>query len=110
MAYTAGGYALSLGGPPVAASGAFEGHGRFLARLGERRVRAAVVVADERRHVFFEGRDYPFACVSATALAGEHDEVGAGLTAPMPGKVVARAGGGRAQAWRRGRRCWCWRP
>ena len=26
----------------------------------------AVVVAGERRHVFFEGRTYPFACVSAT--------------------------------------------
>jgi 3-methylcrotonyl-CoA carboxylase alpha subunit len=89
VAYQAGGYALTLDGRTVTASGGFEGHGRFLARLGERRLRAAVVLAGERRQVFFEGRTYPIACVSATALAGERDDVVGGLTAPMPGKVVA---------------------
>ena len=87
--YTAGGYLLGLDGRRVEASGGFEGHGRFLARLGERRLRAAVVLAGERRQVFFEGRTYPIACVSAAALAGERDDVVGGLTAPMPGKVVA---------------------
>jgi 3-methylcrotonyl-CoA carboxylase alpha subunit len=87
--YLGGGYLLGLDGRKVQASGSFEGHGRFLARLGERRVRAAVVLAGERRQVFFEGRTYPIACVSAAALAGERDDVVGGLTAPMPGKVVA---------------------
>jgi 3-methylcrotonyl-CoA carboxylase alpha subunit len=87
--YAGGGYLLGLDGRKVQASGGFEGHGRFLARLGERRVRAAVVLAGERRQVFFEGRTYPIACVSAAALAGERDDVVGGLTAPMPGKVVA---------------------
>jgi 3-methylcrotonyl-CoA carboxylase alpha subunit len=87
--YQGGGYALTLDGTRVLASGSFEGHGRFLARLGERRLRAAVVLAAERRQVFFEGRTYPIACVSAAALAGERDDVVGGLTAPMPGKVVA---------------------
>jgi 3-methylcrotonyl-CoA carboxylase alpha subunit len=89
VAYAGGGYALTLDGRCVDASGGFEGHGRFLARLGERRLRAAVVLTGERRQVFFEGRTYPIACVSASALAGERDDVVGGLTAPMPGKVVA---------------------
>jgi 3-methylcrotonyl-CoA carboxylase alpha subunit len=89
VAYQVGGYALTLDGRTVTASGAFEGHGRFQARLGERRLRAAVVVAGERRQVFFEGRTYPIVCVRPAALAVEREDAVGGLIAPMPGKVVA---------------------
>jgi 3-methylcrotonyl-CoA carboxylase alpha subunit len=86
--YVPGGQALTLGALRVFATGTFEAHGRFLARIGERRIRAAVIVAGERRHVFFEGRAYPMVCVSAAQFAGEGDEVVGGLSAPMPGKVI----------------------
>jgi 3-methylcrotonyl-CoA carboxylase alpha subunit len=87
--YAAGGYALGLSGRSVLASGEPEGHGGFRARIGERRVHAAVVVAGERRHVFFEGRAYPVVRVDAAHSGGEGDELARRLTAPMPGKVIA---------------------
>jgi 3-methylcrotonyl-CoA carboxylase alpha subunit len=88
--YVAGGYLLAAGaGAKVQASGAWAEHGEFRARIGERRVHAAVVVAGERRHVFFEGRAYAFARVDPSLGAGQGDEAGGRLTAPMPGKVIA---------------------
>jgi 3-methylcrotonyl-CoA carboxylase alpha subunit len=88
--YAAGGTVLAAGaGPRVPAAGEWEAHGAFRARIGERRVHAAVVVAGERRHVFFEGRAYPFARVDPSQGAGQGDEAGGRLTAPMPGKVIA---------------------
>jgi 3-methylcrotonyl-CoA carboxylase alpha subunit len=88
--YAAGGYALALaGGPPVFASGELEGHGGFRARIGERRIHAAVIAAGERRHVFFEGRAYPIVRVDPSLGAGLGDELQGLLTAPMPGKVIA---------------------
>jgi 3-methylcrotonyl-CoA carboxylase alpha subunit len=88
--YAPAGYRLTVsGGEPVAASGAWEEHGEFRARIGERRVHAAVIVAGERRHVFFEGRAYPFARVDPSQGAGQGDDAGGRLTAPMPGKVIA---------------------
>jgi len=87
--YAAGGYALGLGGRRVFATGEEEGHGGFRARIGERRVHAAVVAAGERRHVFFEGRAYPIVRVDPSRGAGQGDDPGGRLTAPMPGKVIA---------------------
>ena len=85
-----GGYLLGVGGPArILASGEWEEHGAFRARIGERRVHAAIVVAGERRHVFFEGRAYPFVRVDAAQGAGQGDETAGRLTAPMPGKVIA---------------------
>jgi 3-methylcrotonyl-CoA carboxylase alpha subunit len=88
--YVDGGYRLSAGGAPAApAEGRFEERGRFLARIGERRLHAAVIAAGERRHVFFEGRAYLVVRVDPSQRGGEGDDVHAGLTAPMPGKVIA---------------------
>jgi 3-methylcrotonyl-CoA carboxylase alpha subunit len=87
--YAAGGYVLGLDGRTVLASGELGTHGEFRARIGERRVHAAVIVAGERRHVFFEGRAYPVVRVDASHTGGEGDELARRLTAPMPGKVIA---------------------
>jgi 3-methylcrotonyl-CoA carboxylase alpha subunit len=88
--YAIGGYLLGLGAQRVFASGEMEGHGGFRARIGERRVHAAVIVAGERRHVFFEGRAYPVVRVDASrGGGGQGDELHGLLTAPMPGKVIA---------------------
>jgi 3-methylcrotonyl-CoA carboxylase alpha subunit len=89
--YAPGGYALALGPgrPAVLASGEDEGHGVVRARLGERRIHAAIVAAGERRHVFFEGRAYPVVRVDPAHDAGLGEEAQGRLTAPMPGKVIA---------------------
>jgi 3-methylcrotonyl-CoA carboxylase alpha subunit len=87
--YAAGGYLLGLGERRVLASGEPGAHGEFRARIGERRVHAAVIVAGERRHVFFEGRTWPIVRVDPSRAGGAADERGAHLTAPMPGKVIA---------------------
>jgi 3-methylcrotonyl-CoA carboxylase alpha subunit len=87
--YANGGYSLGLGTSRVFATGEFEEHGRFRARIGERRVGAGVIVAGERRYVFFEGRAYPIVCVDAAFAGGPGDELHGGLTAPMPGKIIA---------------------
>jgi 3-methylcrotonyl-CoA carboxylase alpha subunit len=85
-----GGYLVALGsGARVPASGEWEGHGAFRARIGERRVHAAVVVTGEKRHVFFEGRAFPFVRVDPSRGAGRGDDGTGRLTAPMPGKVIA---------------------
>ncbi len=88
--YVPEGWVLAVGGGArVTASGAWQEHGAFRARIGERRVHAAVIVAGEKRHVFFEGRAYPFARVDPSQGAGQGDDAGGRLTAPMPGKVIA---------------------
>jgi len=90
VAYVAGGYDLALGdAAPLFARGRFEANGRFRAQLGERRLHAAVVIAGERRHVFFDGRSYPIVCVDRLHAGGTGDDAHGGLTAPMPGKVIA---------------------
>ena len=48
-----------------------------------------MVVAGERRHVFFEGRAWPLVLVDTLHAGGAGDDVGGGLKAPMPGKVIA---------------------
>jgi 3-methylcrotonyl-CoA carboxylase alpha subunit len=90
VAYVAGGYDLALGDAALLfARGRFEANGRFRAQLGERRLHAAVVIAGERRHVFFDGRSYPIVCVDRLHAGGTGDDAHGGLTAPMPGKVIA---------------------
>jgi 3-methylcrotonyl-CoA carboxylase alpha subunit len=73
----------------VQAQARFEGQGRLQAQLGERRVHATVVFAGERRVVFFDGRSYTITCVDPLQAGGDGDDAHGGLTAPMPGKVIA---------------------
>jgi 3-methylcrotonyl-CoA carboxylase alpha subunit len=66
-------------------------HSDMQVQLGDRRLRAAVVVSAERRQVFFEGRSWPLARIDTLHAGGAGDaaDEGAGLKAPMPGKVIA---------------------
>ncbi|WP_179400735.1 acetyl/propionyl/methylcrotonyl-CoA carboxylase subunit alpha [Burkholderia guangdongensis] len=86
-----GGYRLTVGAQPVVVRGSLGADSELHALLGERRLRAAVVASNERRHVFFEGRAWPLAVVDTLHVGGEGDEVAGGLRAPMPGKVIALA-------------------
>ncbi len=85
----AGGWWLSIGGTRLQAGGRLGPDGTLAARLGERRVQAAVVVSAERRQVFLDGRTWPVVRVARLQAGGRGDEHGGGLKAPMPGKVIA---------------------
>jgi 3-methylcrotonyl-CoA carboxylase alpha subunit len=86
---TAGGHELGIHNQRVFARATSGANGQLHAQLGERRVSAAVVIADERRHVFFEGRVWVLAMVNPLHAGGGGDEAEGGLKAPMPGKVIA---------------------
>jgi len=84
-----GGHEMALDGPPLRVRGSAGANGQLHAQLGERRVNATVVVAGERRHVFFEGRAWPLVLVDTLHAGGSGEDVTGGLKAPMPGKVIA---------------------
>jgi 3-methylcrotonyl-CoA carboxylase alpha subunit len=84
-----GAHTLALNGQHVLARASFGADSELQAQLGDRRVRAAVVAAGERRHVFFEGRSWPLALVNPLQIGVGGDEVEGSLRAPMPGKVIA---------------------
>ena len=89
MRVVSGGHELSLGPHAVFVRGSAGPNGQLHAQLGERRVNATVVVTAERRHVFFEGRAWPLSLVGTLHVGGAGDDVGGGLKAPMPGKVIS---------------------
>jgi 3-methylcrotonyl-CoA carboxylase alpha subunit len=85
-----GSWQLVLDGRTTPARATLRADGTMAATLGERGFAAAVVAQGERRHVFVAGRAHALALVDLFGVSGaEHDEEGAGLLAPMPGKVVA---------------------
>jgi 3-methylcrotonyl-CoA carboxylase alpha subunit len=86
-----GAYRLTVGAQQVLTRGSLGADSELQAQLGERRLRAAVVASNERRHVFFEGRAWPLAVVDTLHVGGTGEEVAGGLRAPMPGKVIALA-------------------
>jgi 3-methylcrotonyl-CoA carboxylase alpha subunit len=88
-AYRAGGFALELDGLTTLAAGQLADDGRLRADLDGRRCNATVVAAGEKRHVFCDGLSYIFAAVDPLFHAGEGAGAEGGLTAPMPGKVIA---------------------
>ena len=82
-------FRLGIDGAQVTARGSLGADSELHAQLGERRMRAAVVAAGERRLVFAVGRSWPLSLVDRLHVGGEGDEVEGGLRAPMPGKVIA---------------------
>ena len=62
---------------------------RLTLRLGSRTLAADVVRDSDVLHVFSEGRHRVLSLVDVIAHAGERDGAVAGLTAPMPGKIIA---------------------
>ena len=96
IAYEADGWQLTLAGESVLARGRLLESGQFAGQyaveLDDRRLVSSVVAVTEKqeqkRHVFFNGttwiiqRDDPLHLVEAGGAHG-------GLTAPMPGKIVA---------------------
>ena len=86
----AGGWSLGLEGRGTFVRGSLGADSELQAQLGERRLRATVVVTGERRQVFLEGRSWPLSLVDTLYVGGECDDGdGGGLRAPMPGKIIA---------------------
>ncbi len=89
VAYAGRGFVLGLDGQATPAAGEMAPRSQLRADLGGRRINATVVVAGERRHVFLDGRAFILSAVDPLFHAGEGGGAEGGLTAPMPGKVIA---------------------
>ncbi|MQM31401.1 MAG: 3-methylcrotonyl-CoA carboxylase [Candidatus Accumulibacter phosphatis] len=97
VAYEADGWRLALAGESVLARGRVLESGRFAGQLAveldDRRLVASVVAVNEKqeqkRHVFLNGTTYVILRDDPLHLVEAGGTQGGGLTAPMPGKVVA---------------------
>ncbi|MEP7301670.1 MAG: acetyl/propionyl/methylcrotonyl-CoA carboxylase subunit alpha [Caldimonas sp.] len=84
-----GGWTFLTGGQRLAARGHCTVRGEVDAAIGDRRIVAAVVARGDKRHVFLAGQTWILDHADPLDAAGEHEEEGSGLVAPMPGKVIA---------------------
>jgi 3-methylcrotonyl-CoA carboxylase alpha subunit len=89
VAYVGAKYQLEFDGQATLASGEMLPGSQLRADFGGNRSAATVVVAGEKRHVFVHGRCFVLAAVDPLFQAGEGGGAEGGLTAPMPGKVIA---------------------
>ena len=89
VAYAGDGYQLDVDGQTTLATGEMLPGSQLRADFGGNRSAATVVVAGEKRHVFLHGRCFVLAAVDPLYHAGEGGGAEGGLTAPMPGKVIA---------------------
>ena len=80
---------LTLNGKTTLARGKKLDGDRFAVELDDRRLVASVVSVDEMRTVFLQGSTYSLLRDDALHRVDAGDSHGGGLTAPMPGKVVA---------------------
>ncbi|MGO4727250.1 MULTISPECIES: acetyl/propionyl/methylcrotonyl-CoA carboxylase subunit alpha [unclassified Inquilinus] len=83
-----GGLAVTTPDGPVEVSGTLR-DGELTARLGDRTIRATIVVTGERVAVLRDGAGRVFGIVDPLAHAGEDAAAADRLTAPMPGRVIA---------------------
>ncbi|HPT50369.1 MAG TPA: acetyl/propionyl/methylcrotonyl-CoA carboxylase subunit alpha [Accumulibacter sp.] len=96
IAYAADGWRLTLNGESVLARGRVLDGGPFAGQLAveldDRRLVASVVATTEKqqqkRHVFLDGGTYVIRCDDPLHLV-EAGGADGGLTAPMPGRIVA---------------------
>jgi 3-methylcrotonyl-CoA carboxylase alpha subunit len=89
IAYAGNAYRLEVDGQATPAGGEMLPGSQLRADFGGNRCAATVVVAGEKRHVFLHGRCFVLAAVDPLYHAGEGGGAEGGLTAPMPGKVIA---------------------
>ena len=83
-----GGFGIMTVDGEIAASGTLDG-GALTARIGDRTVRADIVVAGERIAVLRDDGARVFGIADPLAHAGEDASDSGRLTAPMPGRVIA---------------------
>ena len=80
---------IALAGQSTVARGKKLDGDRFAVELDDRRLIASVVAVDDKRSVFLQGSTYSLLRDDPLHRVDAGDSHGGGLTAPMPGKVVA---------------------
>jgi 3-methylcrotonyl-CoA carboxylase alpha subunit len=80
---------ITLAGQSTAARGKKLDGDRFAVELDDRRLIASVVAVDDKRSVFLQGSTYTLLRDDPLHRVDAGDSHGGGLTAPMPGKVIA---------------------
>ncbi len=83
------GYLLDLPGKELLVSGCIDDDGDLCANLGGNRCRATVVSHGHELTILCDGRSHVLVIEVPALLAGEQEDLGGRLTAPMPGKIVA---------------------
>jgi 3-methylcrotonyl-CoA carboxylase alpha subunit len=87
--YARGGWTVRAAGTSTCVSGLRRDGPRIAGLLGEARLELSVALAGETLHLFLPDAHWQLGWAPPLAHAGDDaDEVG-GLTAPMPGKVIA---------------------
>jgi len=89
VAYADDDWQLSLRNDTLLARGRLLAHDRLAVELEDRRLMASVVAVAEKRHVFLNSGTYVIERHDPLHLVEAGGAQGGGLTAPMPGKVVA---------------------
>ncbi|MBL8430045.1 MAG: acetyl/propionyl/methylcrotonyl-CoA carboxylase subunit alpha [Dechloromonas sp.] len=80
---------ITINGQTTLARGKKLDGDRFAVELDDRRLMASVVAVDEKRSIFLNGSTYSLLRDDPLHLVEAGGTQGGGLTAPMPGKVVA---------------------
>jgi 3-methylcrotonyl-CoA carboxylase alpha subunit len=80
---------ITLNGETTLARGKKLEGDRFAVELDDRRLMASVVAVDEKRSVFLQGASYALLRDDPLHRVDAGDSHSGGLTAPMPGKIVA---------------------
>ena len=80
---------ITINGQTTLARGKKLDGDRFAVELDDRRLMASVVAVDEKRSIFLNGSTYSLLRDDPLHLVEAGGAQGGGLTAPMPGKVVA---------------------
>lgn len=88
-AYTRAGFTLAIDGNVSPVSAQQLGAGAMRVDIDGRRLTATVIAAGEKRHVFVDGMSFVFAVVDPLFHVASSGGAEGGLTAPMPGKVIA---------------------
>lgn len=87
--YRAAGYELELAGGLCSISGELSEDGELLAEMDGRRLKATVIPQGNDLTMLYQGRSWHLAMHDPRLEALEGEGEGGGLTAPMPGSVVA---------------------
>jgi len=80
---------ITVAGTTTLARGRKLDDDRFAVELDDRRLIASVVAVDDKRTVFLQGSTYSLLRDDPLHRVDAGDSHGGGLTAPMPGKIVA---------------------
>jgi 3-methylcrotonyl-CoA carboxylase alpha subunit len=93
VAYVGDGYRLTLGDQVISARGDLDSGGELRARFDGQRIQATVVSTADQRHAFLQGQAFAMTVIDPLFHAADTQAEEGGLTAPMPGKVVALIAG-----------------